>query len=159
MKLRKPMLAALTGTSAMTAYSYGVSAFHGNNFREPELLAKMLHRKGLKKRNAQVAGWITHYGVGLLFTLAYSALWKRKNIPVLRSSVPLGLISGITGAAVWHATFKIHPAPPLLNYKKFYRQLIFAHLVFGIFSAAGYMLAEKTSKKNPEIPGGDPDLL
>lgn len=159
MKLKKSISAAVLGTTAMTAYSYGVSAFHEKNFREPDLLSRMLHRKGLNKRNAKIAGWTAHYGVGLLFTLAYSAIWKKKNVRVLRSSVPLGIISGIIGAAVWDATFKIHPAPPLLNYKKFYRQLIFAHIVFGIFSALGYRLAEKKpQKKDPALLAETPDL-
>src|SRR5688500_6008828 len=98
------LTAALLGTSLMTAASYAVSGKKEKQFREPELLATLLKRllPELRKENAQVSGWLLHYGVGLLFCTVYDRIWSKTKItPSLTSGLALGGISGILGAAVW----------------------------------------------------------
>ncbi|MCW3105383.1 MAG: hypothetical protein JWO09_3823 [Bacteroidetes bacterium] len=143
MQLKKAISAGIYGTTAMTAFSYALSVRKKSDFREPALLGKILHRNGLKKPAAKISGWLVHYAVGFLFTLAYDAIWRKKNIRIVPSGIVMGGICGLIGVAVWKATFRLQAVPPLINYKKFYRQLIIAHLVFGYFSALGYKAQPK----------------
>lgn len=139
MQLRKAISAGLYGTTAMTAFSYAMATHKKNDFREPVLLEKILHRKGLKKKPAKISGWLIHYAVGFLFTLVYSAFWeKKRNVRVTPSGIAMGGICGMIAVTAWKATFKLQAIPPLINYRKFYRQLVIAHLIFGYFSATGY---------------------
>jgi hypothetical protein len=47
--------------------------------------------------------------------------------------VVLGSASGFFGAEVWRQILKLHPNPPRVDFKNYYKQLIFAHVVFGVF--------------------------
>jgi hypothetical protein len=130
----------------MTLFSYLVSETKNENFREPELLAKLLHRiiPELKKEYSHLAGWNLHYAVGIVFTIIYSILWKKTKLkPGLKTGFVFGGISGILAVIVWKLTFAIHPNPPKTSYKKYYRHLFVTHLVFGIFTAIGYSLLRK----------------
>jgi len=143
MQVRKAISAGLYGTTAMTAFSYALAARKKNDFREPALLAKILHRKGLKKPVAKISGWLVHYAVGFLFTFVYDAVWRKKNVRIVPSGIGMGGICGLIAIAAWKTTFKLQTIPPLISYKKFYRQLVIAHLVFGYFSALGYKAQAK----------------
>jgi hypothetical protein len=145
------LTAALLGTSAMTAVSYAISRKKNKQFREPDLLAKLLNRMipDLEKRNAQLSGWLIHYGVGLLFSAIYDRVWaKAKMDPTLRSGLLLGGISGAAGALVWKTIFTLHPHPPANDRENFYGHLITAHLIFGAGAVAGYHLGERLSNKS-----------
>jgi hypothetical protein len=144
------LTAALLGTSAMTAASYAISRKKNKQFREPDLLAKLLKRliPDLEKRNAQLSGWMIHYGVGLLFSAIYDKVWtKTKMDPTLKNGLLLGGLSGAAGAIVWKTTFALHPDPPANDREKFYGHLIIAHLIFGAGAVAGYRLGERVIKK------------
>jgi hypothetical protein len=136
---------AIAGTSAMTLYSYVLSEFKNKQFREPELLAILLKRlfPQINKSTTHVEGWMLHYSVGLLFTSLYDQVWRKTKGPSLSSALLLGSISGIAGIGVWKKTFDLHPRPPLIEFKKYYGQLLVAHLVFGVFTALGYKVAGK----------------
>ena len=138
MKADKLLLPALNGTLLMTLFSYIVSGSEGKNFSEPELLAaleKEAFPEGAKKL-ALPAGWITHYTVGVLFTFLYEYLWQNTSIkPTVKSGAILGGLSGIAGVLSWKLAFKAHPAPPRTDYRKFYNQLLIAHIIFGMFVA------------------------
>lgn len=132
---------ALVGTTAMTLFSYILSHIKESNFKEPELLALLGHRlfPGTDKKLMRFAGWQIHYAVGLAFVSSYSWLWRKTRLkPTLTVGLLLGAISGIMGAFVWKLVFKIHPDPPEIEFKNYYRQLIAAHMIFGVFAALEY---------------------
>lgn len=125
----------------MTAFSYGASHHQRKQFREPVLLNKLLDRlPGTQSiANNNPAGWLVHYGVGVLFTTAYDQLWQR-NIgrPTLANGVLLGTISGLVGIGGWMLTIKLHPRPPKTDYTGHYKQLLIAHMIFGAGAALAY---------------------
>jgi hypothetical protein len=137
--INKILTSAIAGTTAMTLFSYIVSDSKKENFREPEVLAKMIKKlvPQTEKETAQLEGWLTHYGIGLLFCLMYVYLWKNRIYPTLKSGLLLGAASGGLGIAAWHLTFKAHPNPPFKNLKKYYGHLFLAHLIFGAFAVTG----------------------
>jgi hypothetical protein len=144
MNASKTLVATLTGTSAMTAFSYATSANQHQQFREPEILASCLRRliPGLSKNTAHINGWLLHYFAGLLFCTGYNKIWKARK-PTLLYGASLGFISGIIGAGVWNMVLSLHPNPPRIPQTKYLPHLLPAHLVFGIFAAMGYNTALK----------------
>lgn len=135
MNANKIILPAITGTSLMTLFSYLASMLEKKNFSEPELLAALEKPAlpGELKKLDLPAGWATHYSTGILFTLLYEYILRKTNSkPTLANGIALGGISGIAGIFIWKLSFKAHPAPPRTDYRKYYRQLLLAHFVFGI---------------------------
>jgi hypothetical protein len=134
-KTKNTLLAAGAGTTLMTLFSYLVSEAEKKNFSEPEHLGTLMHRlvPGSSKRMTQAAGWGAHYAVGLLFVLAYQELWKGGKIKKsVTNGLILGVLSGALAVLVWKATMKSHPAPPWIDFTKFYIQLVPAHIVFAV---------------------------
>lgn len=135
MKISKIFLPATTGTSLMTLFSHFVSEMENKNFSEPQLLAAFEKRilPDLPNESALLAGWLSHYGIGILFTLMYD-FWLVKNNkqPAFKTGFLFGAASGVAGIAMWKILFHIHPAPPALPLRKFFTQLFVAHCIFGI---------------------------
>jgi len=151
MQTDKILISAFVGTSAMTLFSYLVSASEHKNFREPQVLAELIKRlpKNGSKDKAQIAGWCLHYTVGVSFVTLYNELWKQKIIkPSLTSGAVMGAVSGLVGISGWKGMFELHPNPPSKNLKQYFGHLMLAHVVFGVFSALTYKftLDEKESK-------------
>lgn len=142
LSLANLVMANLAGTSAMTAYSYWKSYREEEQFEEPEMLGKMLHRllpQTIAIGPSQVAGWVAHYTVGFLFNITYGLLWKKSNLkPDIASGMLLGIPSGMIGMGMWTLMLKLHPDPPHTNLKEHLKQLFTAHLIFGMCSAVAY---------------------
>lgn len=141
MKPSKIILPAITGTSAMTIFSYLMSDVEKRNYKEPDVLRQLIGRlmKGVVQDKAHLAGWVAHYGAGVIFEKLLTKAWKQKHIkPSVASGALLGAASGVAGVMVWKAVFKAHPNPPAKNLNKFFGHLILAHVVFGVFSALTY---------------------
>jgi hypothetical protein len=47
----------------------------------------------------------------------------------------LGAACGLIGILVWETVFRVHPSPPRIDLKNYYRQLFIAHLIFGTVAA------------------------
>jgi len=135
MKIKKIITSALIGTSAMTLYSYIQSREKSKDFREPRLLTSLINRGSESTNVPKSSGWILHYAVGTGFTSIYHILWNQTIRPSLVSGVLLGAVNGAVGVVVWSTAMKVHPAPPRIDRKSFYRHLLSAHMVFGTFVA------------------------
>lgn len=153
MKTGNIVLGALAGTTAMTLYSYLASKDKKRNFKEPELLGKMVKRAvpAAHKDHAEVAGWMLHYATGLTFAALYDKLIRKTGT---RPTVPYGiLVGGLTGLAavgIWDATFRVHPNPPKTHFERYYGHLLVTHLVFGAFTFLGYRLASAIDQRKAE---------
>lgn len=65
--------AGIAGTSCMTLFSYITSEKKNRNFKEPKLLDKLINRlTSLDKTSTIVAGWVTHYTIGIIFATIYN---------------------------------------------------------------------------------------
>lgn len=134
MKAGRMLVAAFAGTTAMTLFSYIVSDKKRKNFKEPNLLGEMIHRvTPADKENSQMSGWILHYATGLVFTLLYSLILEEKEKKqTLSSDLLIGGVSGVAATLIWKATFSLHPDPPQIHFKDYYKHLVLAHVVFGV---------------------------
>lgn len=149
-KTENTLLSASAGTTAMTLFSYLVSLTARENFSEPEHLGTMMHRlvPGSSKQASQAAGWGAHYAVGMLFVLAYQELWKTGKIKKsIKNGIILGALSGAFALLVWKTTMKSHPAPPWIDFTKFYMQLVPAHIVFAVCATLSSSLLDEQTLK------------
>lgn len=144
MRSTSTLTAGILGTSAMTASSYLVSYAKDNNFKEPEILGKLIRRLHRSMGNGASlwAGWGLHYLVGLLFAEMYTPLWQKDILqPTEKNGLVLGGISGLAAILIWKFTLEVHPDPPKLKFRKYAGHLFVAHLIFGLFATLGYKIA------------------
>lgn len=144
MRIVRVGMAAVFGTTLMTAFSYLISGFRGKRFKEPQLLNELIARADFidfSPSKEHTIGWLLHYKVGLMFCIIYDLIWRKAGIqPNVKNSLVLGGISGIFGIMVWNIVFKLHPNPPEIKLKEFNTQLFIAHLIFGYYAMKGYVL-------------------
>jgi Na+/H+ antiporter NhaA len=137
------LIMAFVGTSLMTIFSYAIGIIRKKKFSEPALLNELISRLKQKSLGALVpiAGWFLHYLIGLLFIISYHLYWRESDShPTIINCIILGALSGVIGICGWKLAFRIHPHPPNIDFKEFYSQLFFAHVVFGVgaFMAANW---------------------
>ena len=154
MKANEVFIPAITGTSFMTLFSYIAGEIEDENFSEPDLLSKLYNRidSNVSTQTSKIAGWNTHYLIGVAFALIYAELWhKMKLRPGIKHGLAVGAISGVTAIAAWATFFKLHPAPPGIHFKKYYAQLWVAHIMFGIVAALTYkFIKDREIKKKQD---------
>lgn len=145
MKTSKILLAGVVGTTFMTLYSYLVSKKEKQQYVEPVLLNKLINSSEalpeIRDTKTHPAGWLAHYGVGILFVIAYWILWRRAlHSPGFVKALFIGSASGVIAIAAWKIMFAANSNPPR-NYRYgYFRQLFIAHIIFSAFALASYKL-------------------
>ena len=138
--------AGIAGTSAFTLFSYLSSKLSGRNFKQPELIGKMIKRTDidLDKNESQFAGWLMHYLIGIAFAGAYEELIKVTGIkPSIKNGAIMGALSGFPASATWHTSLEMHPAAPRKSNFEYYVELFLGHVVFG--ATCFYVLGNRQS--------------
>jgi hypothetical protein len=151
METKKIIAATVVGTSVMTLFSYLMSRNQKKNFTEPDVLSEIVaeNNSSLSKEESKPIGWGAHYGVGLAFTGLYSQVWEHTPIkPSLASGAALGALSGLAGILGWTQLFDFHHPTSSDYRKKYYAQLMAAHIIFGMGAAAGYKMLGKDKDKH-----------
>ena len=146
MKLNTIICTGVIATSAMTLYSYVLSAIRDKDFSEPETLGELVRKLVpiIKKKYTVITGWSAHYLVGIIFAICYIYLWEKKKIkPTVENGLLIGGISGLVAIAVWKTVIAMHPNPPARDYKRYYLQLLPAHLVFGVAASLAYSFYDR----------------
>ena len=140
-------IAGIGGTIMMTAFMYLVSLFTGKKLKVVDILGTML--TGKTRVNGQLAytpktivtGLIAHFGVGVLFALAYLGLWHLGvGSPSFGSSIVFGVVSGVIAVFVWRTFFFVHTRPPAIELNAYLIAIFMAHIVFAIEVAACFRL-------------------
>jgi di/tricarboxylate transporter len=143
----KIVLAGVVGTTFMTLYSYIISKKEKQEFTEPILLNKLIdgseNLPDIADEDKHPAGWLAHYGIGVLFVIAYWIVWRRAlRSPGIVKGLLIGAASGIVAIISWKLMFAANDDPPQNDRYKYYRQLFYAHLIFSVFALFGYKLPE-----------------
>lgn len=128
-------------TSAMSLFSYLISVSFRELFKEWVLLSYALTSLNitLSKNTKMVLGWLIHYIIGLLFVIGYHLIWSNGIMEkTWTSALILGAISGIIGIVSWVMIFKISKYVPNIDFKGYYLQLFFAHVIFGLVAFMVY---------------------
>lgn len=137
------ILISIGATSAMTWFSYFVSKKFQKLYKEPILLSTLFSEftmnlsVGLKRK----LGWILHYLIGFLFVLGYHAIWVKDILSIsLLNALLLGIISGVIGIISWVFIFKITRYHTPIDFKGYYIQLFFAHIIFALVATLLYFI-------------------
>jgi len=151
MNVNPTLSASVKGTTAMTLFSYTVSALKQKNFKEPDLLGSFVDRTfpNLNIKESKAAGWILHYSVGYAFSVVYMQALKHSNIkPTILNGFIAGAISSVPALLFWYSIFKLHPNPPKKHFKDYLGHLVLAHFVFGAFTFLGYKNSKQVQGNN-----------
>ena len=143
-------MAALAGTTAFTFFSYLVSKTMNKDFKEPELLGKMVERvtPELGEKESQFTGWLIHYLTGIAFVGAYKLLIDITGIkPSAGNGMVIGATSGLPAALIWDTALKLHPAPPRKPSANYYLHLGLGHMILGATSF--FVLGLFDTRKKP----------
>ncbi len=128
----------------MTFFSYTISFIRGKEFKEPQLLTKLLYRQIHTSRLRGVEnmpGWIIHLSIGYIFIAIMDCAFLFSGVqPSLWWGMIFGTGLGIIGVAGWKILFAIHPNPPEIHFREFYIQLLIAHIIFGLVGSLGYVI-------------------
>lgn len=135
----------------MTLYSYIISRKEKEQFTEPFLLNELIDRSenlpDIEDKKTNPAGWLIHYGLGLVFVLSYWLLWRRSlKSPGIVKGLVIGAASGLIGIMSWKIMFASNDNPPRNDRYGYYRQLFVAHLVFSTLALYGYKLPDYLKK-------------
>lgn len=142
------IIVSVLATSAMTLFSYIMSASFRELYKEPVLLTFMLTKMNIEvsAQKKKVLAWLLHYFIGLLFVVGYHFLWLYNILYIsITTALLLGVISGIIGIIGWVIMFKIADYQPKIDFKGYYIQLFFAHIIFAIVATAAYYLSSTFS--------------
>lgn len=143
MDIIKILIATLIGTSLMTLFSYAVSEAFRKLFKEPVLLNLLRDRAGMvdiSDARKDAFGWILHFLVGLAFVIIYDRIWAWTDLePSWLNGLIFGAVSGVVGILSWMTMFALHPREPKNDFKHYYWQLFFAHIIFGLGATAVYL--------------------
>ncbi|GGF05254.1 hypothetical protein GCM10011518_13060 [Flavobacterium limi] len=127
----------------MTLFSYTISAGFRELYKEPVLLTFLLTQLKIDvsiKTKATLA-WLLHYFIGFIFVVIYHILWVNNILKLsFLNAFLLGSISGIIGIAGWMILFRLADYKPKIDFKGYYIQLFFAHIIFGLVAALFYYL-------------------
>jgi len=142
------IVASVLATSAMTLFSYAMSASFRELYKEPVLLTFILTQINLEVsvQTKKYLAWSLHYLIGLLFVIAYHLLWYYNILTIsILSTLLLGALSGIIGIIGWVLMFKMADYKPNIDFKGYYIQLFFAHIIFAIVAVTAYYLLSTVS--------------
>ena len=137
------LIASIAATSAMTLFSYAISKSFRELYKEPVLLTFVLSKfkLDLSLNTKAILAWLVHYLIGLIFVVIYHILWYYNILDLsVFSAILLGALSGIIGIISWMFLFKITDYKPKIDFKGYYIQLFFAHVLFGLTAALVYYL-------------------
>ncbi|TDW52118.1 hypothetical protein EV144_101801 [Flavobacterium sp. 270] len=138
------LIVSIIATAAMTSFSCFMSKQFQELYKEPVLLSFVLSKlkMELSVKSEKILGWLLHFLIGFLFVLAYYVLWVKDILPISTlSALLLGAISGIIGIICWMFIFKMSNHQPHIDFKGYYLQLFFAHIIFAIIATAFYSLS------------------
>ena len=138
------VVGTVAATTLMTIFSYSVSRLRNRQFTEPVLLNRFLCGFGVLKEyqlEKNLAGWVLHYAIGLMFLVCYYFVWSRTSFdPTWKTALVLGAISGLIGIIGWAILFKIQSVPANIRVSEYFTQLFVAHVIFALTATATFRL-------------------
>lgn len=136
MELLRVIIAGISGTILMTAFSYIIARVKSQQFKEPKLLNMILRRSTYDKMNPtnnSVIGWVLHFSIGVILMTLFYVLHLTFSFKISFISIIIyGIFAGILSILSWHLMFLISPNSPDISLKEFYIQLLIAHILFAL---------------------------
>lgn len=154
MKIVKILSASIIGTLAMTLYGNLISQNKSADERAPLLLNMFLGKKWtlFPGNGSYLDGRVMHYLAGLMFSIVYHRLNEDSSTKAsFASALLLGGLLGMVAVELWKKAFEIHPDPPPIHFRQYYKDIFTAHVVFGIATMSGYCLPDLIKDTSTKI--------
>ena len=136
MELIQVIIAGITGTILMTAFSFIMARVKSQQFKEPKLLNMLLRRSTFDQRahaDNSLLGWVLHFAIGIILMILFYILHLTFSFNItFLSIISYGIFAGILAILSWHIMFLISSPPPDISLKEFYIQLLIAHILFAL---------------------------
>ena len=136
MEFLQVIIAGISGTILMTAFSYIIARMKSQEFKEPKLLNMILRRSTFDKMNPSnnsVMGWVLHFSIGVLLMTFFYLFHLTFSFKISFFSIFIyGIFAGILSILSWHLMFLISPNSPDISLKEFYIRLLIAHILFAL---------------------------
>jgi hypothetical protein len=132
---------SILATLAMTFFSILMTYFYKKEFREPNLIAKILehHIEDSPQWLSTTSGYFIHFLVGFIFTSIQLYLYLL-IAPTWYNAIILGILNGIIGCIIWYFTIIVYSDVLTVKVGEFLYQLIFAHIIFSLVIMLMYIL-------------------
>lgn len=135
------LLAWIISVVTMTLFSVLVNWYSLYEVREYVLLNWLVKNVPSLPNPPRYIGWVIHFCFGLAFMFIFECLWIITDTDkTILWGFAVGSIMGILGILGWKLMFYLHPKTPHINFKLFYIQLFFAHIIFSITAFGIYKL-------------------
>lgn len=142
----KLFLISIIATSLMTLFSYALSRLTGQQFREPQLLNLLITSSSTISFTPEIGsrvGWLIHYLIGVFFSITFYFFYKAKWLELeIFHTLLYGLGFGFIGIIGWKIMFLKVNLQENIPYRKFYFQLVLAHLIFTICLTINFIFFE-----------------
>jgi uncharacterized membrane protein YagU involved in acid resistance len=139
MKFLNVMLSGIAGTAFMTLFMYLLGYITKRRLKVVKILGTMLtlysnpDGKLSENNKAITIGLLTHYSIGIVFSICYLILWENGiGKPDITYGFIFGIINGILGIFIWRLFILIHPSPPRLPFKTYMSSLVLGHVVYAL---------------------------
>jgi uncharacterized membrane protein YagU involved in acid resistance len=139
MKFLNVMLSGIAGTAFMTLFMYLLGYITKRRLKVVKILGTMLtlysnpDGKLSENNKAITIGLLTHYSIGIVFSICYLILWGNGiGKPDITYGFIFGIINGILGIFIWRLFILIHPSPPRLPFKTYMSSLVLGHVVYAL---------------------------
>lgn len=136
MELLQVIIAGISGTILMTAFSYIIARIKSQQFKEPKLLNMILRRSTLDQMNPSnnsIIGWVLHFSIGIILMTLFYILHLTFSFNISFLSIFIyGVFAGILSILSWHLMFLISANSLDISLKEFYIQLLIAHILFAL---------------------------
>ncbi len=137
------IVAGLVGTMVITMLMYGGPIMDMPKMDIAQLLGSMVLPQG---GAAFAMGMVAHFGMGIIFTIIYAAVWNGFDINVTWwSGLIFGLVHAMVAAGGMAAMMPVHKEvkarrldSPLAGGMKGMMGMVMGHLVFGVVVALLY---------------------
>jgi hypothetical protein len=137
------LIVSIAATSAMTLFSYAVSARYREVYKEPILLSHLLTQVkfDLPIFSKKILGWLLHFSIGFFFVLVYHLLWRYDILDLSAINVfILGIVSGLIGVFSWAVILKMIKYTFSIDFKGYYIQMFISRIVFALYAATVYYI-------------------
>jgi hypothetical protein len=138
------LVSGFVGTLFMTFFSYLLSNVSGRNFREPQLLNRLLSGSeiiSLNVKKTSSIGWFLHYCAGWFLATVYYSIVRFTEIPHgWISGIIFGFCAGIFAIGIWKLMFTLNANSPDIDQPRFFIHLLIAHIIFSIGMVMVYLV-------------------
>lgn len=137
------LTSGIFATVCMTGISYILSRIYTKNFREPELLQKVLFgtNSDPSAKLHVITSWLVHLAIGCLLAVSINFIWINEILRLtMANSIIVGIGVGVFAVLCWLIFLFLRKIFHIIESRFYYVQLVLVHIIFTIIVTGFYRL-------------------